>query len=650
MFPALPSDLAPKATLPASRALSGGDNSAFHAFFAAFMGENRAKSADSPGDENAKHQVAETEETVLAEADGVAFARESPSRPAIDSGPAAAESESANPADPGTAAAPVAEALPETPVAAHENDAPDLPQVSRPEAALVAAVSNDAPSPDTRRPDGSQMVASTATTSGFPASSPPVPDATPGSSQESPATIPVATSRAEPSGQPNAALLSSADRVVVARNVAAPVSAEQKPIEAGLQELSNRTADASDVPADSPIAEPRTRTSQGTLAGENAGLVQRSMATDLAKPHKVATSAHAALVQGRLSIAQPRDFVPVLAREVAPHAESAVPGPLSGSPVGPAVAVEAAGVKPPLVTKADTIAKAASVTVTAIPPATSAIPAATTPTPVLDTPALAANPQINSAVPQKPALRTDGSVPAMMMYHRINQPTEQTRTPGVARPLVGSSAGHVPAPMAHQPIVPKSAPGAQNAEPPLVTPPATTTTHAESPEPTPLEFARPAPLADPAAPPRHVETVQSIARQIATQIPSANSAGFEVALAPDELGSVRIRLHAAEAGSVLIVHAERPETMDLMRRHIATLEQDLRNLGHESLSVRFASGGPGAGFTGGFGNAHSGQQANAEYAATHGESDRSHSADTPPISDRLRPPAAIETDHLDLRL
>lgn len=81
----------------------------------------------------------------------------------------------------------------------------------------------------------------------------------------------------------------------------------------------------------------------------------------------------------------------------------------------------------------------------------------------------------------------------------------------------------------------------------------------------------------------------TLARQFAEAIPPADAPGFDLSLSPEELGQVRLRLIGGEAGGVLMIHAERPETLDLLRRHIGTLEQDLRDLGHEGLELRFSS-------------------------------------------------------------
>ena len=144
------------------------------------------------------------------------------------------------------------------------------------------------------------------------------------------------------------------------------------------------------------------------------------------------------------------------------------------------------------------------------------------------------------------------------------------------------------------------------------------------------------------------DTALGIARQIATQIPRPNGTGFEVKLAPEELGAVRLKLTSTEQSSVLTISADRPETMDLMRRHIAVLEQDLRALGHETLSVRFAGSGMGMGS--GTGHGHTGSQPEEQTQAPPPQAGATPEAD-PSLSSTSAPdPSQRANDHLDLRL
>lgn len=79
----------------------------------------------------------------------------------------------------------------------------------------------------------------------------------------------------------------------------------------------------------------------------------------------------------------------------------------------------------------------------------------------------------------------------------------------------------------------------------------------------------------------------------------------EINLAPAELGRLRITLRPAETGMQLFFQADRPETLDMIRRHAADLALDLRALGYEQLDLSFAQSddgsrgsGDGAGPTG----------------------------------------------------
>jgi flagellar hook-length control protein FliK len=59
---------------------------------------------------------------------------------------------------------------------------------------------------------------------------------------------------------------------------------------------------------------------------------------------------------------------------------------------------------------------------------------------------------------------------------------------------------------------------------------------------------------------------------------------IEITLSPDELGRVRLSATQTEAGVVLVVQAERPETLDLMRRHMPDLLRDLQDMGFADIN------------------------------------------------------------------
>lgn len=78
-----------------------------------------------------------------------------------------------------------------------------------------------------------------------------------------------------------------------------------------------------------------------------------------------------------------------------------------------------------------------------------------------------------------------------------------------------------------------------------------------------------------------------IASQIAMATVQSKAGTTEIALNPQELGRVRITLTTTDAGVSVAILAERPETVDLMRRNIDILAREFRELGHENLSFSF---------------------------------------------------------------
>ncbi len=87
------------------------------------------------------------------------------------------------------------------------------------------------------------------------------------------------------------------------------------------------------------------------------------------------------------------------------------------------------------------------------------------------------------------------------------------------------------------------------------------------------------------------------ASQMAVAISQSGGRSTEIALNPEELGRVRMSLSAAEASVSLTVFADRPETVDLLRRHIEILAQEFRALGYADIQFTFSSGDQGEGRT-----------------------------------------------------
>ncbi len=82
------------------------------------------------------------------------------------------------------------------------------------------------------------------------------------------------------------------------------------------------------------------------------------------------------------------------------------------------------------------------------------------------------------------------------------------------------------------------------------------------------------------------ETARAIAGQMASAISARPQSGsIEIALNPEELGRVSIVLNGRDDGLHMTIAAERPETLDMMRRHLSVLETEFQNLGLGDLSI-----------------------------------------------------------------
>jgi hypothetical protein len=94
---------------------------------------------------------------------------------------------------------------------------------------------------------------------------------------------------------------------------------------------------------------------------------------------------------------------------------------------------------------------------------------------------------------------------------------------------------------------------------------------------------------------------RALAAQLAEAFVAAHPDGsIEIGLRPEELGRVRMIMTPDGGNLTVTLVAERPETLDLMRRTIDTLASDLRDLGYSGLNFRFdRSGQPGGGQSGG---------------------------------------------------
>ena len=114
---------------------------------------------------------------------------------------------------------------------------------------------------------------------------------------------------------------------------------------------------------------------------------------------------------------------------------------------------------------------------------------------------------------------------------------------------------------------------------------------------------------------------------------------MELVLSPAELGRVRISMQANDGGMVIQVIAERPETLDLMRRHISDLAQEFRNIGYGSAEFSFGQSTPDGNTDTGSGASQSGASDND---LTSGAPEQLHKTQHPVLK--------LGTDRVDIRL
>ena len=107
----------------------------------------------------------------------------------------------------------------------------------------------------------------------------------------------------------------------------------------------------------------------------------------------------------------------------------------------------------------------------------------------------------------------------------------------------------------------------------------------------PTSAERAGPVSTPAAPQAAVnaDATRHIANQLVVAVTNMSGKTTEIALSPVELGRVRLSMTATDGALTVTILAERPETSDLLRRHIDTLAQEFRDLGYEDLSFSFGS-------------------------------------------------------------
>lgn len=127
-------------------------------------------------------------------------------------------------------------------------------------------------------------------------------------------------------------------------------------------------------------------------------------------------------------------------------------------------------------------------------------------------------------------------------------------------------------------------------------------------------------------------------QQMVAAVQSAGAGVTEIRLEPVELGRVTLTLSTYETGITVMVATDRPETADLIRRHLDTLLAEFRQLGYGSVSYSFTNSG-------------SGPASDRSQAVTTGDDDDSDPATEDPRALGARAPHRAAGDGtLDIRM
>lgn len=133
------------------------------------------------------------------------------------------------------------------------------------------------------------------------------------------------------------------------------------------------------------------------------------------------------------------------------------------------------------------------------------------------------------------------------------------------------------------------------------------------------------------------ETPRLIGAQLADAAVSTGKRNVDVVLNPAELGRVSMKLTTTETGVTVVIQAERPETEDLMRRHIHELAKEFKEMGFTDIGFEFSGDGDSSQF---------GEGEGASGPALNGEGDAVANDDPVDILSNLN----VTADGLDMRI
>ena len=223
-------------------------------------------------------------------------------------------------------------------------------------------------------------------------------------------------------------------------------------------------------------------------------------------------------------------------------------------------------------------------------------------------------PDITQPAPTAPQSRAEPAAPALpsAAARAPEQPAAPPPQPPAIAPTTGTTAPVPPAPSAPAPPPGPAHPQATPPAAPPIQPLQVTLRPASSPQVVPAAQAlfsqQPAPetdsllsateparaLSNSAPPvaaqpdtPRPLPLPPQVMAQLAERAPDLRAGPVEIQLSPEELGRVRMTLSSSEQSMQVQITAERPETQDLIRRHLDVLAEDLRRQGFTDIDFRF---------------------------------------------------------------
>ena len=107
------------------------------------------------------------------------------------------------------------------------------------------------------------------------------------------------------------------------------------------------------------------------------------------------------------------------------------------------------------------------------------------------------------------------------------------------------------------------------------------------------QILRPAAGAPVSAPGHPSQLAADAAGQMRVAFSRSMDSTVDLALSPAELGRVRMSIQIHDQIVTLVVTADRPDTADLMRRHMDALAQEFRGMGFAGVSIDVSTGAGG---------------------------------------------------------